>query len=49
MSDEWVDTISKRYIELYEQLIGEKFAPQELSDEDTKAGITSSLKQLQAI
>jgi phosphoribosylaminoimidazole-succinocarboxamide synthase len=49
MSDEWVDTISKRYIELYEQLIGEKFAPQELSDEDTKARITSSLKQLQAI
>jgi phosphoribosylaminoimidazole-succinocarboxamide synthase len=49
MSDEWIDTISKRYIELYEQLIGEKFAPQELSDEETKAGITSSLKQLQAI
>jgi phosphoribosylaminoimidazole-succinocarboxamide synthase len=49
MSDEWVDTISKRYIELYEQLIGEKFAPQELSDEETKAQITSSLKQLQAI
>jgi phosphoribosylaminoimidazole-succinocarboxamide synthase len=49
MSDEWVDTISKRYIELYEQLIGEKFAPQELSDEETKARITSSLKQLQAI
>jgi phosphoribosylaminoimidazole-succinocarboxamide synthase len=49
MSDEWIDTISKRYIELYEQLIGEKFAPQELSDEETKARITSSLKQLQAI
>jgi phosphoribosylaminoimidazole-succinocarboxamide synthase len=49
MSDEWGDTISKRYIELYEQLIGEKFAPQELSDEETKARITSSLKQLQAI
>jgi len=25
MSDEWIDTISKRYIELYEKIIGEKF------------------------
>lgn len=25
MSDEWVNTISERYIELYEQIIGEKF------------------------
>ena len=35
MSDEWVDTISKRYIELYEQVIGEPFLPQILSDEAT--------------
>jgi phosphoribosylaminoimidazole-succinocarboxamide synthase len=27
MSDEWIDTISKRYIELYEQIIGEAFKP----------------------
>lgn len=33
MSDEWVDAISKRYIELYEILIGEKFKPETLSDE----------------
>jgi len=25
MSDEWIDTISKRYIELFEQVTGEKF------------------------
>src|SRR4029079_18769271 len=25
MSDEWVNTISQRYIELYEKVIGEKF------------------------
>jgi phosphoribosylaminoimidazole-succinocarboxamide synthase len=49
MSDEWIDTISKRYIELYEQLIGEKFVPEELSDEETETRITTSLKQLQAI
>src|SRR5689334_13783096 len=30
MTDEWVNTISKRYIELYEQVIGEKFKPANL-------------------
>ena len=35
MSDEWVETISKRYIELYEQVIGEPFHPHSLSDEET--------------
>src|ERR1700743_2901503 len=34
MTDEWVDTISKRYIELYQQVIGESFRPQSLSDEE---------------
>jgi phosphoribosylaminoimidazole-succinocarboxamide synthase len=34
MTDEWVETISKRYIELYEQVIGEPFRPQSLSDEE---------------
>jgi phosphoribosylaminoimidazole-succinocarboxamide synthase len=47
MSDEWVDTISKRYIELYEKVIGEKFVPQHLSDEETKQKILSSLKELE--
>src|SRR6202000_734662 len=35
MSDTWVETISRRYIELYEQVIGEPFRPQTLSDEET--------------
>jgi len=35
MSDEWVKTISNRYIELYEKVIGESFHPQPLSDEET--------------
>ena len=30
MNDEWVQTISKRYIELYEKVIGENFKPEEL-------------------
>ena len=46
MSDEWVDTISKRYIELYEKVIGEKFVPQQLSDEAIFLHITNSLKKL---
>ncbi|MBX9785214.1 MAG: phosphoribosylaminoimidazolesuccinocarboxamide synthase [Chitinophagaceae bacterium] len=46
MTDEWVDTISKRYIELYEKVIGEKFVPEELSDEETFERITSSLQKL---
>lgn len=34
MSDEWVQTISNRYIELYERVIGEQFRPEPLSDEE---------------
>ena len=43
MSTEWIDTISKRYIELYEQVIGEKFKPQKLSDEETYRLVSASL------
>lgn len=46
MSDEWVQTISRRYIELYEKVIGEPFVPQELSDEDTKKRIETAIQQL---
>ena len=44
MSDEWVQTISRRYIELYEKVIGEPFVPQELSDEDTKKRIETAIQ-----
>ena len=46
MSDEWVDTISKRYIELYEKVIGEQFIPEELSDEETENRILLGLEKL---
>jgi phosphoribosylaminoimidazole-succinocarboxamide synthase len=46
MSEEWIDTISKRYIELYEQVIGEKFKPQKLTDEATYDLVTASLEKL---
>lgn len=46
MSDEWVDTISKRYIELYEKVIGEKFIPQPEGETETYNKIISSLNTL---
>jgi phosphoribosylaminoimidazole-succinocarboxamide synthase len=46
MNDEWVSVISKRYIELYEKVIGEKFAPVELSDEETEKIIIAELSKL---
>ena len=43
MNDEWVDVISKRYIELYEKVIGSTFVPQQLSDEETYERIIAAL------
>lgn len=42
MSDEWVGTISKRYIELYEKVIGKAFTPEQLSDEEVYDRIIKS-------
>jgi phosphoribosylaminoimidazole-succinocarboxamide synthase len=47
MTDEWVNTISHRYIELYEKLIGEKFKGETLTDEETKRRIEDAIKLLQ--
>jgi phosphoribosylaminoimidazole-succinocarboxamide synthase len=49
MSDEWINTISGRYIDLYEKLIGKKFEPVELSDQETEVKINQSLKALQSL
>ena len=46
MSDEWIDTISKRYIELYEKVIGEKFKPEKLTDDETTQRINEALDKL---
>lgn len=46
MTDEWVNTISQRYIELYEKVIGEKFIPQRLSEKETFDRISNALKEL---
>ena len=47
MGDEWVNTISRRYIELYEKVIGEPFRPQPLKDEETYQRILYSLGNLE--
>ena len=49
MNAEWLQTISKRYIELYEQLIGEKFVPQDLSHQETEGRIMDALREVGAI
>ncbi len=46
MSDEWVNTISQRYIELYEKVIGEAFVPEDLSETVTMERIVNSLSKL---
>lgn len=46
MSDDWIDTISKRYIELYEKVTGIIFKPEPLSDEQINQFIVTSLKKL---
>jgi phosphoribosylaminoimidazole-succinocarboxamide synthase len=46
MSDEWVKTISERYINLYEKLIGQKFLPQSISDEETYNLIIESIDKM---
>jgi phosphoribosylaminoimidazole-succinocarboxamide synthase len=49
MSDGWIDTISNRYIELYERVIGESFVPESISDSETEDRIVESLKRVGAI
>ena len=46
MHKEWVKTISDRYIELYERLIGNPFMPIELTDEETESRILKALEKL---
>lgn len=44
MSPEWIDEISNRYIELYEKVIGEKFVPVVMSDEETEGKVGEVLE-----
>ena len=46
MNTEWVNTISERYIELYEKVTGEKFVPQEWTEEQTYQSIVTELERI---
>jgi phosphoribosylaminoimidazole-succinocarboxamide synthase len=46
MDDEWITTISDRYIELYETVIGSSFQPEILTTEETARVVDESLKNL---
>ena len=46
MSADLITAISQRYIELYEKVIGQKFEPVILSDEETKERIIQSLERI---
>ena len=48
MSAAWIDTISNRYIELYEKVIGEKFIPSNLSDVEIFDLTLKSIQRLKA-
>lgn len=45
MTDEWIQTISNRYIELYENIIGEKFVPVTMSDEQLQKAIIDGIQR----
>lgn len=46
MTDEWINTISQRYIELYEKVIGEKFIPRPVTEKETYDSIVNALEKL---
>jgi phosphoribosylaminoimidazole-succinocarboxamide synthase len=46
MEEDWVNTISKRYIELYEKVIGVSFIPQHLPSEETYQLTIAALKKI---
>jgi len=49
MSDEWIDTISKRYIELFEKVTGRFFIPESLDDLVIEQKVTEALHRLKAV
>lgn len=46
MSDDWIETISGRYIELYEKVIGSEFKPEQLSEDEITRRVNDSLSSL---
>jgi phosphoribosylaminoimidazole-succinocarboxamide synthase len=48
MTDEWIQTISNRYIELYEKIIGKPFIPQPVSEAEVYEKTVASLRRFSA-
>lgn len=48
MSDAWIDTISKRYVELYEKVTGKQFVPDNAGLEEIEKNIVQGLNNLQS-
>jgi phosphoribosylaminoimidazole-succinocarboxamide synthase len=46
MTDEVINGISARYMELYEAVIGEKFVPQPLTEQELQDGLVVALAKL---
>lgn len=46
MTEDWIKTISERYIELYEKVTGSAFVPQSLSKDETFDLVVASLARL---
>lgn len=46
MTDEWIDTISKRYIELFEKVSGKTFVPETIDDDIIVQKVTEALATL---
>lgn len=46
MTDEFVNTVSERYIELFENITGQKFVKQDVSDAESEQKIIETLKSL---
>ena len=46
MTDEWIQTISNRYIQLFEQVTGMQFQPQSLSESELRNTIVAELNRL---
>ncbi len=46
MTDEFVQTVSDRYIELFEQITGQTFIKQTVSDAEVEEAVNRSLERL---
>ena len=46
MSEEWIKTISAKYIELYEKVIGEKFKPESPAKSESFELVVASLAKI---